>query len=215
MENSIYKLKEIRYYVFEEPQYPDIKIYYKTLGYFSSIANAEQVMKEYIENYGDGNPSIGFWIKEHVLNLTEGRATKSGRSYLSDGSLWDVSNVSQLNVDNSSGSKNFKGRSEDEIRFKPGDIVEMVLEECVSLGIVHFTPPTIEEAKQRFSPDDLYYITPHNATWGNDGCTHYHLSPVDLFPPHLPVSDKLQKKLKEVYKGIQEVVFHNYISENE
>ena len=59
MENSIYKLIVINYFAYgdDKPQYPDFELSYDTLGYFSSIANAEQVMKEYmkgyIEKYGD------------------------------------------------------------------------------------------------------------------------------------------------------------------
>jgi len=160
-----------------------------------------------------GRSSFGFLIKEHVLDLLEGSATKSERSYLSDGSFWDETNMSELDIDNKDCWTNFEGRSEEKIRFKPGDIVEIVFEyeKYVSLGIVHFTPPTIEEAKQTIAPDDLYYTTPHNATWGNDGCTHYHMRPVDLLPPRFRISQKLQKKLEKVYKGIQKVVFFNYI----
>ena len=213
MENTIFKLIEIKYGN-KNPQYPKFEVYSETMGYFSSVFNAEQAIKEYVvkwEEY-EGVLSFGFLIKEHVLDLAEGSATKSERSYLSDGSFWDETNESQLSID-SRCITSFEGRSEEKIRFKPGDIVEMVFEyeEYVSLGIVHCTPPTIEEAKKRVAPDDLYYATPHNATWGDGGCTHYHLSPVDLFPPRFPVSDKLQKKLKKVYKGIQKEVFRNDI----
>jgi len=190
------------------------------MGYFSSVFNAEQAIKEYVvkwEEY-EGVLSFGFLIKEHVLDLAEGSATKSERSYLSDGSFWDETNESQLSIDSccqlsidSRCITSFEGRSEEKIRFKPGDIVEMVFTKCAVLGIVHHTPPTIEEAKEGFAPDDLYYTTPHNATWGDGGCTHYHMLPVDLFPPRFPVSDKLQKKLKKVYKGIQKEVFRNDI----
>ncbi|MCL2074647.1 MAG: hypothetical protein FWH18_12045 [Marinilabiliaceae bacterium] len=207
-ENSIFKLIEIKYED-DKPKYPEFKISFETLGYFSSVLSAEKAIRKKIKRY-KSSYTFGYLIKEHVLDLLEGTSTKSERSYLSDGSFWDETNMSQLDIDNK-GWTNFEGRSEDKIRFKPGDIVEMVSEyhKDISLGIVHCTPPTIEEAKHR--TDDHYYVTPHDATWGNDGCTHYHLVPVDLFPPRFRINQKLRKKLEKVYKGIQKEVFFNYI----
>ena len=211
MENSIYKLIEIQYRNYK-PQYPDFKISYETVGYFSSIANAEQAMKNKIGRYR--NPPFGFWIKEQVLDLLEGEAMKSKRSYLSDGSLWDVWNALELrDVDS---WVRFNGRSEDEMRFNSGDIVEIVLEyeEVVVLGIALLTPPTIEEAKEDGFPLDYYYVSPYYVGYNDNGSyIHYHEAPIDLFPPRFPVSDELQKKLKDAYKNIPKEKYSEFIED--
>jgi len=226
MENSIYKLIEIRYKD-DEPQYPDIDISYETVGYFSSIANAEQAMKNKIEQYGNSN-TFGFLLKEYgfdylkyasteseqsyLPDLMSGAKEKSVRNYLSDGSFWDE----VYNPYEREDLGEFYGRPEEKIRFKPGDIVESIYPLQAVLAIVHFSPPTIEQVNgQRCSYSDRYYTTPHNATWGEGVCTHYHPTGAYLFPPRFPVSDELQKKLKEVYKCIQKVEFGEEISENE
>jgi len=47
-ESSIFKLIEIEY-CDENPQYPEFEVRHRAIGYFSSLAKAEQAMKNNIE----------------------------------------------------------------------------------------------------------------------------------------------------------------------
>jgi len=174
-----------------------------TLGYFSSLEKAELAMKENIEKFNNNDKDFGYWINEHVIDKTVYWRAKSRRSYLPDGSLWDETIASEISDEND-GLEEFHGRPADKIRFKAGDLVEVINGDWVSLNIVYRSPPTIEEIKNRIRvacdhTDDCF-----TTISSEDANAYDHPEAVYLFPPRFPVSDELRKKLEEHLSGDRE-----------
>ena len=146
----------------------------------------------------NNDKDFGYWINEHVIDKTVYWAAKSRRSYLLDGSLWDETIASEIHDEND-GLETFEGRPANKIRFKAGNLVEVLNGDCVSLEIVFRSPPTIEEVKNRIrfavdESDDCY------TTLSSEGSgAHDHPGGVNAFPLRFPVSDKLRKKLEKIF----------------
>ncbi|MCL2074389.1 MAG: hypothetical protein FWH18_10730 [Marinilabiliaceae bacterium] len=205
-ENTVFKLIKIEY-CDEKPQYPEFKVSRKQIGIFSSLAKAEQAMKEEIKRF-NSEYDYGYWINEYVIDNSEGDAARIRRSYLSDGSPLDETIMSEIEGEKYVDLEKFYGRK---IRFKEGDLVEVTCGETVSLEIVFATPPTtVEEVKFVMDHfDDGYTTLPLNDI-------HRHPDGVYLFPPRLPVSDELRKNLKKEFLDYTNFHYGNpaYTSEN-
>jgi len=57
-EDTIFKLIKIEY-CDEKPKYPSFEVHKSTLGYFSSLANAEQAMKKEIKKIFNSDNDFG------------------------------------------------------------------------------------------------------------------------------------------------------------
>ena len=221
---TIFELIEILYECYDEndvliaPKYPELKVYERRRGVFSTLAKAEQAMKEWVEtSHYEVNETFGFQIEE---NYIDSRAFKTIRNYLPDGSLWDEWLTSSLE-DEEGSSEEFFGRPADKVLFQNGDLAEELIYEhgcgyiarLVIVGNPPISPEGISKKRQRWkerkSPgfpfdymDDLYYVL-HFCEEDNhpDGYAHSHPFPINLFPVRFPVSDEIRNNLENHYRN--------------
>ena len=171
---------------------------------------------------------IPLGVETHVDVLGENLST---RIYLPDGSLWGENTYADFIPMSSHGYEYnywgrrnmFCGRKPEDIRFKPGDIVEVMGypgnhywgDNCVNLAIVVKTPPTVDEVAVMREQ----YLTTHS---GFDVCDHAmcyefghdldnyevlsfacdqidHAPTISVFNPTKEVSSR-RKALKEMYE---------------
>ncbi|GHT21192.1 hypothetical protein AGMMS4957_09620 [Bacteroidia bacterium] len=156
---------------------------------------------------------------------------KTRRSYLPDGTLFNESLTSEVDcpwdieIDSEKYSVEelaqlgaFAGRSPKQIRFRKGEIVELLGSSTVELGIVVGVPSTVQEMIARGAhfgqqgtdfgdySDDFYRILIGDKVYNykegddpeefNDACP---CLAVDVFPPRFPVPPELQEVLHKAY----------------
>ena len=161
----------------------------------------------------------------------------SERIYLSDGTLWGINDYAiitqwgppypggELELGHYLGKKRmFYGRKPDEIRFKPGDIVEVFgypgndywSDNVVNLAIVVKTPPSIEEISRKVehypSSHSGYDVSDHSLgfKFGNHLDIYevipYNYGGIDYSPtiatinPSLPISRRRKNSLIDQYE---------------
>lgn len=135
--------------------------------------------------------------------------------YDAQGSLIDNSLASMYHLDRGK----FYGRRNEQIRFKPGELVEWFDGyDTVTLGVVVGLPPTIEHCWERMK---RVLVDKHFANVPNkeeayicdftDDCytvidtpdyigSHEHVAAHYMAVPSIPVSDELRKRYAKVYK---------------
>jgi hypothetical protein len=210
--------------------YPEFDVVKTKLGFYSTLKKAEsalkQDMKEGIKH--EGWPTYCYYICEHPLDTSEmSHIGHRCRSYLPNGDLFDATMTSEL-PDAERKLPKFKGRTPEQVRFKKGDIVEVLDSMCrVSLGIVFKSPLTEEEVQNRYlrlarqgKPipvylnyrDDSYRtlclskfeyeeVTADRSLVNDEEwlCgTHDYPLCVKIFPPHLPVPDEMRELLLQM-----------------
>lgn len=222
--NTIFKLTEIEYLEFYDeendetfaPQYPNFNVEQSPVGLFSTLAKAEQAIQERIEfkkrNRWKYAP-FGFLIDEFELDEISFLSAKSRRNYLSEGSLLDECLISEIMGEKFPDLEEFSGRPADKVRFRNGDLVEVLHRDTVTLNIVcnpPWSPEKANESKKRYTKagyDDLHfdysddcYYTLGVSESDDDDDTHGHPSPVRMFPLRFPVSDELRNNLEKQYR---------------
>ena len=136
---------------------------------------------------------------------------------MENGAFFAETKVSSIeSLDFLKGSEPFKGRSEEECRFRVGDLVEVLSGDTVSLEIVCSLPPTPERAEQIYhnvkrdfeqrgidtTNDEICWILDdtddcYTTLDDDDGyISHSHPPTICLFPVRRKVSDKLREMLK-------------------
>lgn len=175
-----------------------------SLGYFSTLAKAEKEIRDYVVNSqhdGDGYTSSDycFIITEWEIDNDDGQNIISRQTYLKDGSFYDRNYVDRDKV--------FRGRPKDKIRFKHGDIVEVMDNGYLRLAIVDSEPTSVErvnylheraikkghlkEGEDLFMDisDDQYMV--YDLTGGG----HSHIESQFVFPHFKHVSKHLRERL--------------------
>lgn len=228
--------------------YPEYNIEVRETLYFRTLKDAEdyisfegEAYKSFIESHPDDVSDKYAYV---VLEIPLGYETHtdvlgenlSTRIYLPDGSLWGTNTYADFIPISSNGEdynfwgrKNtFYGRKPEEIKFKKGDIVEIMgypgnhywSNECVSLAIIVDVPPTIEEMSEM----QKQYLKIHS---GFDVCDHVfcrkfghamdtykvlslfceetdQAPTISLFQPRLSISNRKKSILRNLYKKYQE-----------
>jgi len=212
-QKTIFELEKIEYKSWKKPKYPEFEVSRYPIGHFTSLAKAEQGIKKYIkqekryEKLQKDNRTqnlFGFKITEVVLNEISYCSAVSRRNYLSDGSFWDESVMSEMCYDDEPEPVN-PGRPAEKMRWKLGDLVEVLQGKQVTLEVVGGLPRTPEEKqewierirkKRGHEPldncEDPYYTLDKNGS-------HSHPYAVNTFPVRLKVSKKLKEKYDAVY----------------
>lgn len=228
--------------------YPTFRVSGSNEIYFRSMEEVEKYIREKGNSYTrihEMNPVnddymdlyayvvIEIPLREEV-NVEVLNQNLSLRTYLPDGTLWGKNDYGHFMPNcaigdeyNVWGRRNlFWGRKPEEIRFKPGDIVEVLGcpgndywgNETVDLAIVVKAPPTIaevEEMRKRYfethsgfdlrdhalstvfdSSLDTYEVIPY--TYGGLD----HAPTICVFKPAKQVSTKRKKALMEMYKHV-------------
>ena len=175
------------------------RLYNLSLGAYTTLEKAEKAMMRVVKNWDTDEDNYCFIITERKLNPKPDKEDVVGvRTYLPDGSWYEENMVGQNGV--------FRGRPNERIRFKIGDVVEVLYGKTVELAIVGNTPPSLEFAEQMRQRrlekgmtdgffmdkfDDSYTI--YDTRPGG----HTHVESQFVFPTRKPVSEKLVQKLKE------------------
>ena len=206
---SIYEVQQIR---IGSHRYPRRRISLQHVGFFDSKQHAEEAMHTYIDLLKDQAKQrgkeqdyyadcFGFFIMERLVHnkfstFYEKDLPCQCCSYTADGELNDCVALDEFGW--------YRGRKNEDIRFKVGDIVEVVDEDFADLAIVGGLPLTTERYRQikvngecpsHFldESDDCYLVYP---LWGEEG-THYHPANYKVFRPTKPVTEKMAAELKE------------------
>ena len=138
---NVFQILEVRY---EHPRrYPAFKVYWIQLHLASSLSLAEEFLNVYVQDPGNREDVYAFYIREIPVDVpAPGHECISERVYDPDGSLIDFRDFSSV----SEAPGVFEGRGADRIRFKPGDIVEVLGMDEVELAYVAGVPESPEEA---------------------------------------------------------------------
>ena len=208
-----FPIYEVQQICFESRRYPRRRIRLQRVGLFQTKESAEDAMHAYIKHekeccetwdedyYAD---SLGYYIDEVLVHnkyseFYENERSQRCYSYTADGELNDCAVLDEFGW--------FRGRKLKDVRFKEGDIVEIMGFDYSELAIVSAPPPT-EEVYQRLKKraqelypnipfsmdesDDCYFVY----TLG-DGDTHEHVLCFNVFRPTRPVPAKIATQLKE------------------
>jgi hypothetical protein len=210
---SFYRMELLAYA--NRSEYPQYDIFTQQVTFFRDFNSAHEALQSAIKNYCEKNSRV-FCVYIHKLLFgVNCKFSEYDKSWLYDqyGKLVTES-FSPLANDGQSPNP-FRGRPTDKTPFKPGDIVELISNYDVELGIVVHQPPTIEEAWsicQRTAEalnnpnycclddsDDCYYA--FAATDDNEGA-HRHHPTIRVCAPHLPVPASLKASLTEQYNNL-------------
>lgn len=242
MIESFYKVIpfKFRYRKKSHIRYPEFKLMGDDALFFMTLDEAEH----YVQKMGQSNKNfkdevdyclhgvyayvvieipLGMEISTDVMN-----EYLSLRIYLRDGSLWGVNLYANINPRRGSSQLMmdwrtrhlFWGRKPEEIKFKPGDIVEVLgcpgndywSNDRVDLAIVVSTPATVDEVAQRkqqymaahdgfdvtdaslayeFNADlDTYELIPYGSDFVD------HAPTIFVFEPTEPVSPRRKKAME-------------------
>ena len=237
MMKTVFEL--IRIYTNSKARYPVRKTKTYDLGLFSTLANAEKQMHKDVkecqedeqkrlkyldedEEYRMDEKKCGhdvvlaYKIGELELDAEIGYETQSVRTYTADGQPNDECLL------DSGCKRHFKGRTPDQIRFQPGDIVEVIDEWHAELCVVWHAQPTVgdyenkrqywlENHKKRCQEWGIEYKEEEAFHWDysddcylvyslGEGNTHSHPESPRVFRPTKPVPKSLRAKLKAKYE---------------
>ncbi len=219
--------------------YPEYEITRdRNIGYFHTLEDAESAMRKHVEKVrkslseGDRfeDETFCYEIKERPIGeLGYACAIVSHRVYDADGCFLEQTLCASgcfTEEDYIYGI--FRGRTEEQMRFKPGDIVEVVNHNKVSLGFVVCQPLSVEDCWrmwQRHIKERETLIAetgdPHDAGMpeyfgcdDSDDCyivlttsqyiSHSHEPVTDVFAPHFPIPNYIRKRLETAYRRFVE-----------
>jgi hypothetical protein len=210
------------------------------IGYFSSLEKAEIAIQNYLVFNNEQkyrNEIHSFTITEYVVDDKDNEyfyaPSQTRRTYLSNGKSEESCLVSEWRIcgDTVDESCKFYGRKPEEIRFKKGDIVELMAGKhqvipCIVVG----TPRTVADVRKTNKKwgikkgeigwygdysDDHYYLIPY-LYYGElvtlDDIVDPETSPYPLdieansfyiFPPTIPVPDDMKEKLQTFYLAFE------------
>lgn len=194
-------------------QYPEFHIERDIMGLFESREMAEGGITSCISNADEESRNIyGFKIYElpldRITNLRNFSCLKSIREYLydSNGKELDHSICSSLEEDVFEEYGSYLGKPESELRFKKGDMEEIIGSETVSLGIVSMDPVGIRwyyDLYQRLRKDGIWsYSSDYSddqvpVVDGPDYGNHSHVLFCNMMKPRFPVSEELRNNFKD------------------
>ena len=194
--------------------YPSFCIYEIEAFCFFSLEDCIVKMPHYIP---DENLYC-FVVEAHCCGVDMHFGTKERWLFLPDGTLYAHTFPGDEEIER---NMEYDGRAQEDCHFKEGDMVEMIDDETVTLGIVLQQPPTpdqVEKIRKKLRDDGMpedtidgsedRYITLSGIFKedGNSAYMHCHRHPLasSLLPPSMPVPTKLKKRLQELLKRVKE-----------
>lgn len=197
--NTVFQLEEV---CINDKRYPIRKTTRWTLGYHSTLEKAKQDMASSVDIEEESKPicdTLCYIITEWEIDSDCGLDIISIQTYLKDSSFYERNYVDRDKV--------FRGRPKDKIRFKHGDIVEVLENGYLRLAIVGGEPSSVErvnylreraiknghlkEGEDLFMDisDDQYMV--YDLTGGG----HSHIESQFVFPHFKHVSKHLRERL--------------------
>ena len=161
----------------------------------SSLEKAEDYMRDYIQESNLMEDAYAFFIREIPVDVpADGGACLSERVYDIHGQLLDCRSCSSV----PSMPGIFEGRTPEQIRFKPGDIVEVLACGEVHLAFVGSVPPSCEEAEvfNRDTSIQMDHFDDSYMVFNGPGFTHHmHIDALRVFPPRFKIPPYLMKQI--------------------
>jgi predicted phosphohydrolase len=167
------------------------------IGYYSSLWQMEAAIQGLSATDDSGRPFC-YMATEYRLDATYDNQAETRRSYLGDGHLNDVCFTCEREdcmfdyrwdpiSEEAHSIGDFLGRTPEQIRFKQGDLVEVMDDNRIFSGKVVSPPPSREATPPRNYREDCYCILAYDG----ENKTHTHLFPLSVyvFPPRSPLSD--------------------------
>lgn len=204
--NWLYKYENWQYDDEEiESLYPKFRVDSSCAYFFTSLDDAQAHLQKLVEDNKKGEYSVCYY--RHVITqIPIGKnAYHSGATWLydGDGTLVDYSIVTQ---EGDIYDHHYFGRSNDRLRFKRGDIVEVMGHDNeVYLSLLIGDVPDVEwcwEYYQRLIRKDRWYgyalDTSDETCYLIDGPGeewHSHVSPLDIMKPHFPIPEEIRKEM--------------------
>ena len=197
--NTVFQLEKV---CINGKRYPIRKTTRWTLGYHSTLEKAKQDMASSVDIEEESKPvcdTLCYIITEWEIDSDCGLDIISIQTYLKDGSFYERNFVDRDKV--------YRGRPKDKIRFKHGDIVEVLENGYLRLAIVGGEPSSVErvnylreraiknghlkEGEDLFMDisDDQYMV--YDLTGGG----HSHIESQFVFPHFKHVSKHLRERL--------------------
>ena len=203
---TVFELQAIR---INEGRYPVRSVYIERLGLFSSLKKAEKAIKLHVESRMLMDEDLkeeflGYLLTEIALDCRAEEQECFSCSYTAGGRFND------RNMMDVRGK--FHGRPQELVRFKEGDVVEVLDYDSVVLCVVAGTPistDVFEDIKKRAEADmvkrgckdycyeldagdDQYTVYPARGDY------HLHARSELVFKPTKPVSKALRERLKSL-----------------
>lgn len=207
--------------------YPQYKVRTYSLAYATKLEDAERLMRQDIL-YRKKQKEMDDWMRDVFcyyisekplgIMLSKGEYL-SQRMYDAEGRSIDKSlcctgfgtycpNICNLSEYDRHDDETFYGRTEEQIRFHKGDIVEVMRGHDVRLAVVVGTPPTeewiskkLKEIQDRMRSE----VMPFDFDISDDSYTvidgpgydyHEHVPTMQVFAPHYPIPYDIQEKYK-------------------
>lgn len=189
-------------------RYPEYKVAHGGLAFCDNRESAEQMMSKFLHSDEEWLKDIYcFYVYERLLDVPYDRSEyTSCWLYDEHGTMIDKRTFPSYWDENG-----FEGRSEDEVRFKFGDIAELYDGDNVSLVLV-LAPPCGKEHYANLTEhygepyrgdisDDTYMILQDNTHYFGD---HIHIDALKLFKPHFTIPKNVKKHLDTLWASYQE-----------
>ena len=178
--NSIFRLEEIRAYAPDEHWRRDADI--DILGHYSSVEKAVEALHENSEVAWDADDIMAYMVKEISVDGDIGNVFwLSVRTYDPQGNLIGQC-LQDYNLCNQ-----FEGRKPEAIRFKIGDIVEILEGRQLFPAIVAALPSTPEDNFPELdAEDDCYLVLPLDS----GHIDHLHIPPTHTFHQNFQLEEK-------------------------
>ena len=178
-------------------RYPRFKVYQMPLITASSLGAAEDYLHKYACVPGHREDVYAFYIREIPVDMiAPGPECLSERVYGPDGALVDKRVFSSVRVQAGA----FEGRTAEEIRFRPGDIVEVIWDHAVQLAFVAAVPPCREEA-ERINAEGPFELEVSDDSYmvflGEKYCYHEHVDALRVFSPHFRISEATRQRIEK------------------
>ena len=205
---SIFRLEEIRSYDSEEHWYRDASI--GIVGHYSSLEKVMEAIRENNQETWDAEEIMAYLVKEIAVDGgLRDVDWLSVRTYDPQGNLMDAC-LQDYNLSNQ-----FEGRNPEAIRFKIGDVVEVLEGRRLYTAIVAALPPTPENHFPILDArDDCYLVLPLDS----GPIDHLHIAPTHTFALQHPIEkeglDYLRNRLL-IYQGYKDEVDMHSICEIE
>ena len=200
--------------------YPEFEIRQRMQGIFSDKAHAEEGIKECVKSALEDNVEIYcFKVYEVPLDQNTYLGTdnfyRSVREYLYDdkGHEIDSTTCSSLDEDIFTEYGSFLGKPKEHMRFKKGDIVEVIEQDKVRLAVVTHDPADTNWCydlyKRLKKKDDLPYFLDESdyqvaVIDGPSYGTHSHEQLVDLMKPRYPIPEEMRREYESFITKCEE-----------
>lgn len=194
-------------------RYPEFSIY--PIEAFCFLSLEECVSK--ISDYGHGAYGYCYVVESHSCGIDMYFGTKDRWLFLPDGTLFSHTFPGDEAFER---NMEYQGRKPEDCHFNEGDLVEMMDDETVTLGIVYNQPPTpaeIEEFRKERrehggwdemvdGAEDRYIILVDSLKDNGESiylrCRRGPLASC-LLPPSMPVPAKLRKRLQGLLEQVK------------